>query len=98
MSSQPYRNKRQSSKKMHNQPQLIFGKVQRKGIISSILQACERQTDRHLLFASLISVMLTSATSTEKTGTTRDINGWCGVYVTTDYQELEEHISSIFRT
>lgn len=79
--------------------------MQRKGIISSILKACERQ----LLLASTISVTLTTITSTKKKGTTKDMSTiqlhggavfWvmelCNVI--SGYQELEEHIAAIFIT
>jgi hypothetical protein len=79
--------------------------VQRKGIISSILKACERG----LLSASTISVTLTTVTSTKAKRTTKDTSNiqlhggavfWvmelCNVI--SGYQELEEHIAVIFRT
>jgi len=44
--------------------------VQRKGIITSILKASKRQ----LLFASTISVTLTSITSTKKKRTTKSMS------------------------
>jgi hypothetical protein len=77
--------------------------VQRKGIIASIMKAYERQ----LLFASTISVTLSSVTSTKKTRTTKDMSTmWqvcgfrCGAVfwimelcdVISGYQELEEYI------
>lgn len=83
--------------------------MQRKGIKSSILKACDRQ----LLFASTISVTLTSVTSTKRKRTTKDmstIQQLCGFHggavfwvmklhnVIRGYQELEEHIAAIFIT
>ena len=77
--------------------------MHRNGITTSILKACERQ----LLFASKISVTLTSITSTEKKRTTKDMSTiWqvcdfhCGAVfwvmelsnVISGYQELEEQL------